>query len=52
MKFLPAYSPYLNPIEKMWSKAKHALRCAEARTAAEFVQALGAALSRVTPKTP
>jgi transposase len=30
--FLPAYSPDLNPIEKMWSKVKALLRSAEART--------------------
>ncbi len=29
--FLPAYSPDLNPIEKMWSKVKNLLRGAEAR---------------------
>jgi len=28
--FLPAYSPDLNPIEKMWSKIKNLLRTAEA----------------------
>ena len=26
VRFLPAYSPDLNPIEKMWSKVKEALR--------------------------
>jgi transposase len=30
--FLPAYSPDLNPIEKMWSKLKGFLRSAEARS--------------------
>ena len=30
--FLPAYSPDLNPIEKMWSKLKEFLRSAEARS--------------------
>ena len=30
--FLPAYSPDLNPIEKLWSKIKSCLRSAEART--------------------
>jgi hypothetical protein len=29
---LPAYSPNLNPIEKMWSKVKSRLRSAKART--------------------
>jgi transposase len=32
VRFLPAYSPDLNPIEKMWSKVKQFLRSAEART--------------------
>jgi transposase len=30
--FLPAYSPDLNPIEKMWSKLKEFLRSAQARS--------------------
>lgn len=46
--FLPAYSPDLNPIEKMWSKVKACLRAAEARTQADLVQAIGAALQRVS----
>ena len=46
--FLPAYSPDLNPIEKMWSKIKACLRSAEARTQVDLVQAIGAALQRVT----
>jgi transposase len=48
--FLPAYSPDLNPIEKMWSKVKNLLRGAEARTPAELVTAIGQALARVTPQ--
>jgi len=48
--FLPAYSPDLNPIEKMWSKIKALLRSAEARTPAELVTAIGQALARVTPQ--
>ncbi len=46
--FLPAYSPDLNPIEKMWSKVKGLLRTAEARTPADLVQAIGQALARIT----
>ena len=46
--FLPAYSPDLNPIEKMWSKVKGCLRSAEARTPSALVAAVGAALARVT----
>lgn len=48
--FLPAYSPDLNPIEKMWSKVKALLRSAEARTPADLVQAIGQALAKVTPQ--
>ena len=46
--FLPAYSPDLNPIEKMWSKIKNFLRTAEARTEAALIHAIGAALKSVT----
>lgn len=46
--FLPAYSPDLNPIEKMWSKVKHVLRSLEPRTHEELLEAIAAALSRVT----
>ena len=46
--FLPAYSPDLNPIEKMWSKVKQCLRRAKARTREELVEAIGTALSTVT----
>jgi transposase len=48
--FLPAYSPDLNPIEKMWSKIKTLLRSAEARTPEQLIDAVGAALSKVTAK--
>ena len=46
--FLPAYSPDLNPIEKMWSKVKALLRTAEARTPTDLVTAIGQALAQVT----
>lgn len=46
--FLPAYSPDLNPIEKMWSKVKNRLRSLEARTAAELQAAIATALAEVT----
>ena len=49
-RFLPAYSPDFNPIEKMWSKLKAFLRSAEARTPEELDEAIGAALTKVTPK--
>jgi transposase len=46
--FLPAYSPDLNPIEKMWSKIKALLRALQARTQADLVRAIGQALAQVT----
>lgn len=48
--FLPAYSPDLNPIEKMWSKVKACLRTVEARTEAALSEAIRAALASVTPQ--
>lgn len=48
--FLPAYSPDLNPIEKMWSKVKNLLRSAEARTPSQLQEAIAAALCQVTAK--
>jgi hypothetical protein len=48
--FLPAYSPDLNPIEKMWSKLKALLRAAEARTWEDLLHAIAAALSKITAK--
>lgn len=48
--FLPAYSPDLNPIEKMWSKLKASLRSAEARTPEELDDAIAVGLEKVTPR--
>jgi transposase len=48
--FLPAYSPDLNPIEKMWSKVKNLLRGAEARTPTDLITAIGQTLAMVTPQ--
>lgn len=48
MKFLPAYSPDLNPIEKMWSKVKQILRGLKPRTNDELFKATGTALGMVT----
>ena len=45
--FQPAYSPDLNPIEKMWSKIKALLRSAEARACEELLDAIAAALQAV-----
>lgn len=48
VRFLPAYSPDLNPIEMMWSKVKALLRAAEARTHPDLLTAIGRALRAVT----
>ena len=48
VRFLPAYSPDLNPIELMWSKVKGLLRAAEARTETELTAAIARALSAVS----
>lgn len=52
VRFLPAYSPDLNPIEKMWSKIKNVLRSIEARTPQQLDEAISLAFSKVTAKTP
>jgi transposase len=48
VRFLPAYSQDLNPIEKMWSKIKALLRSAEARTPQELDEAISQAFSKIT----
>ena len=40
VRLLPAYSPDLNAIEKMWSKIKASLRSSEARTPEELDRAI------------
>lgn len=47
-RFLPAYSPDLNPIEMMWSKVKSLLRKAEARTPDALLHAIGQSLQQVS----
>lgn len=47
--FLPAYSPDLNPIEKMWSKVKENIRSLAPRTYEALIKAIATALSAVTP---
>ena len=48
VRFLPPYSPDLNPIEKMWSKVKAMLRSAKARTRPALEAAIACALASVT----
>ena len=52
VRFLPASSPDLNPIEMMWSKVKALLRAAEARTHPDLITAIGRALRAVTAEDP
>ncbi len=48
--YLPAYSPDLNPIEKMWSKIKAYLRKAKAETVQKLIIAIKDAFESLTPK--
>jgi transposase len=48
VRFLPACSPDLNPIELMGSKVKALLRAAQARTAEGLLEAIGKALAAVS----
>ena len=47
-RYLPSYSPDLNPIEPAWAQVKAELRRVAARTPAELHRALGPALDRVS----
>ncbi len=50
VRFLPPYSPDLNPIEKMWSKVKEFLRATKARTQEALYDAIANALKTITPE--
>ena len=50
IRYLPPYSPDLNPIEQAFAKLKAHLRQAAARTLAELQAALAAALSSFSPQ--
>ncbi len=50
VRFPPAYSPDLNPIEMMWSKVKALLRKTQARTRPDLLLAIASALNAVTPQ--
>jgi transposase len=49
LRFLPPYSPDLNPIEAVFAKVKTALRAAAARSPEELLAATKAALDAITP---
>lgn len=48
VRFLPAYSPDLNPIEMMWSKVKALLRKAQARNQPDLLKAIASSLAAVS----
>jgi transposase len=47
-RYLPPYSPDLNPIEQAWSKLKARLRAEGARSREALEAALGPALDAIT----
>ena len=49
VRYLPAYSPDLNPIERLFSKLKAYLRSAAARTVGGLIEAMGDALRAIRP---
>jgi transposase len=49
VRYLPAYSPDLTPIEKLFSKLKGLLRTAATRTVDGLIEAMGEALRAVRP---
>jgi transposase len=49
VRYLPPYSPDLNPIEPLFSKLKEHLRAMAARTVGALIGAMGSALHAVTP---
>ena len=49
-RYLPSYSPDMNPIEQAWSKLKARLRAAGARSKEALEAALGPALAAITAR--
>jgi len=49
LRYLPPYSPDLNPIEQVFSKLKTLLRSAQARTLETLWSAIGSLLNRFPP---
>ena len=50
IKYLPSYSPDLNPLELMWSNMKSELRSQGKVKVEELIEATGRALSKITPE--
>lgn len=49
LRFLPAYSPDMNPIENAYSKIKSGLRKAAARTVEDLTKAAGRCIKTIAP---
>jgi transposase len=49
LRYLPPYSPDMNPIESCWSKVKQCIKGAEARTVDALIDAVEVAIDAVTP---
>jgi transposase len=49
-RYLPPYSPDLNPIEQAWSKLKASLRATAARSREALEEALGPALAAISAR--
>ena len=49
LRYLPPYSPDLNPIEMMWSKVKASLRRAKARCEQDLYDAIADAIAEISP---
>lgn len=50
LRYLPPYSPDLNPIEQVFAKLKTLLRSTQARTLETLWDAIGSLLERFTPE--
>lgn len=50
IKYLPPYSPDLNPVELMWSKLKSELRSQGKVKVEELIEATGRAMRKITPQ--
>ena len=48
LRYLPPYSPDMNPIESCWSKLKTRIKSAEARTVDALIDAVEIAINAVT----
>ena len=49
LRYLPPYSPDLNPIEQVFAKIKHLLRRAQVRTKQSLWHTIGALLDAFSP---